>query len=46
MLLRRLRVCLEAVRRTDEALKGGVSLAPRLAIERLVLATARDWTRT
>jgi DNA polymerase-3 subunit delta len=36
--LRRLRTCLDAVRRTDEALKGGVVLAPRLAIERLVLA--------
>jgi DNA polymerase-3 subunit delta len=36
--LRRLRACLDAVRRTDEALKGGVPIAPRLAIERLVLA--------
>jgi DNA polymerase III delta subunit len=36
--LRRLRVCLAAVRRTDEALKGSVPLAPRLAIERLILA--------
>ncbi len=36
--LRRLRSCLDAVRRTDEALKGGVPIAPRLAIERLVLA--------
>ena len=36
--LRRLRVCLDAVRRTDEALKGSVPLPPRLAIERLVLA--------
>lgn len=35
---RRLRSCLAAIRRTDEALKGGVSLSPRLAIERLVLA--------
>ena len=34
----RLRVCLDAVRRTDEALKGGAPLSPRLAIERLVLA--------
>jgi len=36
--LRRLRSCLDAVRRTDEALKGGLPIAPRLAIERLVLA--------
>ncbi|MCP4003288.1 MAG: DNA polymerase III subunit delta [bacterium] len=36
--LRRLRVCLEAVRRTDEALKGRLPLTPGLAIERLVLA--------
>ncbi len=36
--LRRLRGCLAAVRRADEALKGGSSLSPRLAIERLVLA--------
>jgi DNA polymerase-3 subunit delta len=36
--LRRLRACLDAVRRTDEALKGGLPVAPRLAIERLVLA--------
>src|SRR5262245_20779568 len=36
--LRRLRACLDAVRRTDEALKGGMPIAPRLAIERLVLA--------
>jgi len=35
---RRLRSCLDAVRRTDEALKGGLPIAPRLAIERLVLA--------
>ncbi len=35
---RRLRRCLDAVRRTDEALKGGVALAPELAIEQLVLA--------
>jgi len=35
---RRLRRCLDAVRRTDEALKGGVALAPKLAIEQLVLA--------
>ncbi len=34
----RLRRCLDAVRRTDDALKGGASLAPRMAIERLVLA--------
>ncbi len=36
--LRRLRACLDATRRTDEALKGAVPLPPRLAIERLVLA--------
>ena len=36
--LRRLRSCLDAVRSTDVALKGGVPIAPRLAIERLVLA--------
>jgi DNA polymerase-3 subunit delta len=36
--LRRLRACLEAVHRTDEALKGGLPIGPRLAIERLVLA--------
>jgi DNA polymerase-3 subunit delta len=36
--LRRLRQCLEAVRLTDEALKGGAVLTPRQAIERLVLA--------
>ncbi len=36
--LPRLRACLDAVRRTDDALKGGDPLAPRLAIERLVLA--------
>lgn len=35
---RRLRRCLDAVRRTDEALKGGVALSPELAIEQLVLA--------
>jgi DNA polymerase-3 subunit delta len=35
---RRLRRCLDAVRRTDAALKGGVSLSPNLAIEQLVLA--------
>ncbi len=34
----RLRGCLSAMRRTDEAIKGGVPLEPRLAIERLVLA--------
>jgi DNA polymerase-3 subunit delta len=36
--LRRLRQCLDAVRLTDEALKGGAALTPRQAIERLVLA--------
>jgi len=36
--LRRLRFCLDAVRSTDVALKGGLPIAPRLAIERLVLA--------
>jgi DNA polymerase-3 subunit delta len=36
--LRRLRYCLDAVRSTDMALKGGLPIAPRLAIERLVLA--------
>jgi DNA polymerase-3 subunit delta len=36
--LRRLRACLEAVRRTDLALKGGVPIGPRMALERLVLA--------
>ena len=36
--IRRLRVCLDAVRRTDEALKGSLPLPARLAIERLVLA--------
>ena len=36
--LRRLRVCLDAVRRTDDALKGGVPIGPRLVLERLVLA--------
>ncbi|MFQ5697735.1 MAG: DNA polymerase III subunit delta [Myxococcota bacterium] len=35
---RRLRSCLAAVRHTDDALKGAIPLAPRLAIERLVLA--------
>lgn len=35
---RRLRRCLDAVRRTDEALKGGVALSRALAIEQLVLA--------
>lgn len=35
---RRLRTCLDAVRSTDMALKGGLPIAPRLAIERLVLA--------
>ena len=35
---RRLRFCLDAVRSTDAALKGGLPIAPRLAIERLVLA--------
>ena len=36
--LRRLRACLDAVRRTDLALKGGVPIGPRMALERLVLA--------
>jgi DNA polymerase-3 subunit delta len=36
--LRRLRQCLDGVRLTDEALKGGAALTPRQAIERLVLA--------
>ena len=36
--LRRLKACLEAVRRTDLALKGGVPIGPRMALERLVLA--------
>jgi DNA polymerase-3 subunit delta len=36
--LRRLRQCLDAVRRTDLALKGGVPIGPRMALERLVLA--------
>jgi DNA polymerase-3 subunit delta len=36
--LRRLRMCLEAARRTDLALKGGVPIGPRMALERLVLA--------
>jgi DNA polymerase-3 subunit delta len=36
--LRRLRQCLDAVRRTDAALKGSVALTPRQAVERLVLA--------
>jgi DNA polymerase-3 subunit delta len=36
--LRRLRQCLDAVRLTDEALKGAEPLTPRQAIERLVLA--------
>ncbi len=35
---RRLRSCFAAIRRTDDALKGGVSVSPRIAIERLVLA--------
>ena len=34
----RLRRCLAAVRRTDEALKGAVPLAPSLAIEQLVVS--------
>ena len=38
---RRLRQCLAAVRRTDEALKGAVPLEARLAVERLVLAVCR-----
>ncbi len=36
--LRRLTRCLNAIRSTDEALKGGLPIAPRLALERLVLA--------
>jgi DNA polymerase III subunit delta len=36
--MRRLRQCLDAVRRTDLALKGGVPIGPRMALERLVLA--------
>jgi DNA polymerase-3 subunit delta len=36
--LRRLRQCLDAVRLTDEALKGGAAVTPRQAVERLVLA--------
>jgi DNA polymerase III subunit delta len=36
--LRRLKACLDAVRRTDFALKGGVPIGARLALERLVLA--------
>lgn len=36
--LRRLRNCLDAVRRTDEALKGAAPLTPRQAVERLVLS--------
>jgi DNA polymerase-3 subunit delta len=36
--LRRLQSCLNAVRRTDVALKGGLPIAPRLALEQLVLA--------
>lgn len=39
--MRRLRTCLDAVRRTDEALKGSLPLSPKLAIERLVLAVCR-----
>ncbi len=35
---RRLRRCFAAIRRTDDALKGGVAVSPRIAIERLVLA--------
>lgn len=35
---RRLLRCLDAIRRTDAALKGGVALPPHLAIERLVLS--------
>jgi DNA polymerase-3 subunit delta len=34
----RLRRCLDAIHRTDAALKGSVSLSPELAIEQLVLA--------
>jgi DNA polymerase-3 subunit delta len=36
--LRRLKACLDAARRTDFALKGGVPIGPRMALERLVLA--------
>jgi DNA polymerase-3 subunit delta len=36
----RLRSCLDAIRRTDEALKGADPLPPRLAVERLVLAVS------
>ena len=36
--MRRLKQCLDAVRRTDLALKGGVPIGPRMALERLVLA--------
>jgi len=36
--LRRLRSCLDAVRLTDEALKGAAPLTPRQAIERLILS--------
>jgi DNA polymerase-3 subunit delta len=36
--LRRLRQCLDGVRLTDEALKGGAALTPRQALERLLLA--------
>lgn len=35
---RRLRSCLDSVRRTDEVLKGGAPLSARFALERLVLA--------
>ena len=33
----RLRVCLEAIHDTDEALKGQGALSPEMALERLVL---------
>jgi DNA polymerase-3 subunit delta len=33
----RLRRCLDEIRRADDAVKGGAPLAPRLAVERLVL---------
>jgi DNA polymerase-3 subunit delta len=36
--LRRLRSCLDAVRLTDEALKGAAPLTPRQAVERLILS--------
>ncbi len=36
----RLRVCLAAAREADHALKGGAPLAPRIALERLLLAAS------